>query len=146
MDKWGRQKYADQNYYSENQVKRSLIASGITIVSEVETDFIIFCPFHSNTRSPAGEVHKTNGMFYCFSCQETKELTEVIMVSTNRSYFEAARLIDSKSDNKYNIIMITLFTILYLLLINKVSDILTISIPDENERLESFTMYIYFVT
>ena len=100
MDKWGRQKYADQNYYSENQVKRSLIASGITIVSEVETDFIIFCPFHSNTRSPAGEVHKTNGMFYCFSCQETKELTEVIMVSTNRSYFEAARLIDSKSDNK----------------------------------------------
>jgi DNA primase len=100
LDKWGRQKYADQNYYSENQVKRSLIASGITIVSEVETDFIIFCPFHSNTRSPAGEVHKTNGMFYCFSCQETKELTEVIMVSTNRSYFEAARLIDSKSDNK----------------------------------------------
>lgn len=53
---------------------------------------------------------------------------------------------DSKSDNKYNIIMITLFTILYLLLINKVSDILTISIPDENERLESFTMYIYFIS
>jgi hypothetical protein len=53
---------------------------------------------------------------------------------------------DSKSDNKYNIIMITLFTILYLLLINKVSDILTISISDENKRLESFTMYIYFIS
>jgi hypothetical protein len=53
---------------------------------------------------------------------------------------------DSKSDNKYNLIMITLFTVLYLLLINKVSDILTISISDENERLESFTMYIYFIS
>jgi hypothetical protein len=52
----------------------------------------------------------------------------------------------SKSDNKYNLIMITLFTILYLLLINKVSDILTISIADENERLESFTMYVYFIS
>ena len=51
----------------------------------------------------------------------------------------------SKSDNKYNLIMITLFTILYLLLINKVSDILTISITDENERLESYTMYVYFI-
>lgn len=100
MDKWGRQKYADQKYYSESQVKRSLIASGIDIVSEVESDYIIFCPFHSNSRSPAGEVHKTNGLFYCFSCQETKELTEVIMVATGRTYFEAARLVDSKSDNK----------------------------------------------
>lgn len=100
MDKWNRQKYADQKYYSENQVKRSLIASGIDIVSEVESDYIIFCPFHNNSRSPAGEVHKTNGLFYCFSCQESKELTEVIMVATGRSYFEAARLIDSKSDGK----------------------------------------------
>ncbi len=53
---------------------------------------------------------------------------------------------DYKSDNKYNVIMITLFTVLYLLLINKVSDILTISISDENERLESYTMYIYFIS
>jgi DNA primase len=100
LDKWNRQKHADQKYYSENQVKRSLIASGIDIVSEVESDYIIFCPFHNNSRSPAGEVHKTNGLFYCFSCQESKELTEVIMVATGRSYFEAARLIDSKSDGK----------------------------------------------
>lgn len=39
-------------------------------------------------------------MFYCFACQETKELTEVIMQASGRSYFEAARLIDSKSDDR----------------------------------------------
>jgi DNA primase len=88
------------NYYSESQIRRSLLASGIDIVSEVDIDFIIFCPFHNNSRTPAGEIHKTNGMFYCFACQETKELTEVIMQASGRSYFEAARLIDSKSDNK----------------------------------------------
>jgi DNA primase len=87
-------------YYSENQIRRSLLASGIEIVSEVDIDFIIYCPFHSNSRTPAAEVHKTNGMFYCFACQETKEFTEVIMQASGRSYFEAARLIDSKSDDK----------------------------------------------
>lgn len=95
-----RQEYGNQEYYSEDQVRRSLIASGITIASEVDTDFIIFCPFHNNTRTPAGEVHKTNGLFYCFSCQETKTLVEIIMQSSGRTFFEAARLIDSKSNSK----------------------------------------------
>ena len=76
------------------------MASGIDIVSEVDIDFIIFCPFHNNSRTPAAEIHKTNGMFYCFACQETKTLEEVIMQASGRSYFEAARLIDSKSETK----------------------------------------------
>ncbi len=87
-------------YYSEGQIRRSLLASGIDIVSEVDIDFIIFCPFHNNSRTPAAEIHKTNGMFYCFACQETKTLEEVIMQASGRSYFEAARLIDSKSETK----------------------------------------------
>ena len=96
-----RQEYDNTvNYYTENQIRRSLLASGIEIVSEVDIDFIIFCPFHNNVRTPAAEVHKTNGLFYCFACQESKELTEVIMHASGRSYFEAARLIDSKSDSK----------------------------------------------
>jgi DNA primase len=96
-----RQKHAARvEYYSEDQVRRSLLASGIDIVSEVDIDFIIYCPFHNNSRTPAAEIHKTNGMFYCFACQETKELTEVIMQASGRSYFEAARLIDSKADHR----------------------------------------------
>ena len=101
MDTRNRQKHSNPiSYYSENQIRRSLLASGIEIVSEVDIDFIIFCPFHNNTKTPAAEVHKTNGLFYCFACQESKELTEVVMQATGRTYFEAARLIDSKSDNK----------------------------------------------
>jgi DNA primase len=101
MPTWNRQERPNQDYlYSENQIRRSLIASGIDIVSEVDIDFIIFCPFHNNYRTPAAEVHKENGLFYCFSCQETKTLIEVIMQASGRTYFEAARLVDSKSDSK----------------------------------------------
>lgn len=61
---------------------------------------MIYCPFHNNYRSPAGEVSKETGIFWCFSCQESKELPQVIMQVSKRSYFEAIRLIDSKADNK----------------------------------------------
>jgi DNA primase len=101
MLKWNRQERTNQDYlYSENQIRRSLIASGIDIVSEVDIDFIIFCPYHNNYRTPAAEVHKESGLFYCFACQETKTLIEVIMKASGRTYFEAARLVDSKSDSK----------------------------------------------
>lgn len=87
-------------YYSEDQVKLVLIASGIEIVYELENDIMIFCPFHNNYRSPAGEVSKETGIFWCFSCQESKNLEELIMHVTQRSFFEAARLIDSKKDDR----------------------------------------------
>lgn len=90
---------SNEIFYTEDQVRRSLLASGIDVVYEVESDFIIFCPFHSNFRSPAAEVSKESGLFYCFGCQETKTLIEVIMHVSKRSYFEAARLIDSKKES-----------------------------------------------
>ena len=96
-----RQKQASNvTYYSEEQVKQSLIAADIDIKFELENDLMIFCPFHNNSRSPAGEVSKETGIFWCFSCQESKELVEVIMHATKRSYFESMRLIDSKADKR----------------------------------------------
>jgi DNA primase len=95
-----RQKQASDGYfYSEDQVRRSLLAAGIDIVYEVESDFIIFCPYHNNYRSPAAEVSKESGLFYCFGCQESHSLIEVVMHVTKRSYFESARMVDSKSEN-----------------------------------------------
>lgn len=85
--------------YTKEQINRVLIGSGITIESEVDSDYIIFCPFHSNTRTPAGEVDKTNGTFYCFSCQKIADLNELIMQTTGRSYFESARFIKSKEQD-----------------------------------------------
>jgi len=41
-------------------------------------------------------VSKESGMFFCFSCQQTAELQELIMKMTDRSYFESIRFIKSK--------------------------------------------------
>ena len=84
------------NSYTTEQIKRTLVGSGITIESEVDSDYIIFCPYHNNSRSPAGEIDKSSGMFFCFSCQKIADLTEFVMHVSGRSYFEAARFIKSK--------------------------------------------------
>ena len=82
--------------YSQEQIKRVIAGSGITIESEVDSDYIIFCPFHNNHRSPAGEVDKVSGFFFCFSCQHVCDLTSLIMHTSGRTYFEAERYIKSK--------------------------------------------------
>ena len=84
------------NQYTAEQVKRVLTGSGVTVESELDADFIIFCPFHNNHRTPAGEVQKSSGMFFCFSCQKSADLIELVMHTSGRSYFEAARFIKSK--------------------------------------------------
>lgn len=85
--------------YSDEQIKRVLAGSGITIESEVSSDYLIFCPFHGNHRTPAGEVDKTTGIFFCFSCHKACDLIELIMHTSGRTYFEAARYIKSKESN-----------------------------------------------
>jgi DNA primase len=84
------------NSYSAEQIKRILAGSGITIESEVDSDYIIFCPYHNNSRSPAGEIDKFNGTFFCFSCQKIASLIEFVMHTSARTYFEALRFIKSK--------------------------------------------------
>lgn len=75
------------------QTKRILVGIGIDIAGEVDTDYIIFCPYHGNYRTPAGEVDKNSGTFYCFSCHKIADIYEFIMFVANKSYFEAARYI-----------------------------------------------------
>jgi DNA primase len=94
MDSRGRR--YQSNSYTAEQVKRVLTGSGVNIESELDADFIIFCPFHNNHRTPAGEVQKNSGMFFCFSCQKSADLIELVMHTSNRTYFEAARFIKSK--------------------------------------------------
>lgn len=91
-----RNRRTQTNIFTKEQIKRVLTGSGITIENEVDTDYIIFCPFHSNYRTPAGEVDKTSGLFFCFSCQKTADLSELIMQTSGRTYFEAIRFIKSK--------------------------------------------------
>lgn len=89
-------KNKNKDIYTEEQIKRVLNGAGIDIEAEFGLDYIIYCPYHSNTRTPAGEVSKESGLFFCFGCQTTKTLTELIMHTTGRTYFETARYIKSK--------------------------------------------------
>jgi len=94
MDKWNRRN--DRHLYTKEQIKRVLDGSGIRIESEVDSDYIIFCPYHNNYRSPAGEIDKNTGFFFCFSCQQTADLTDFVRHVSGRTYFEAVRFIKSK--------------------------------------------------
>ena len=94
MDRWNRRAKGD--IYTPEQIKRVLSASGVDVFSDVGDNLIIFCPFHNNHRTPAGEVHKESGLFFCFSCQKTADLHELVMHITGRSYFESSRFISSK--------------------------------------------------
>ena len=89
-------KMANKELYTTQQIHRVLTGAGIDIEAEYGTDYIIFCPYHNNNRTPAGEVSKESGLFFCFGCQTTKNLVELIMHMTGRSYFEAIRYIKSK--------------------------------------------------
>jgi DNA primase len=86
----------NRDSYTAEQVKRVLTGAGIDIEAEYGTDYIVFCPYHNNKRTPAGEVSKDHGMFFCFGCQTTRTLIEFVMYTSNRTYFEAVRYIKSK--------------------------------------------------
>lgn len=94
MDIRGRR--SKTNLYSAEQINRVLQGAGLSIESEVDSDYIIYCPFHGNHRTPAGEVDKSTGVFFCFSCQHVCDLIELVMHTTGRTYFESARFIKSK--------------------------------------------------
>lgn len=85
-----------KDIYTEEQIKRVLTGAGIDIEAEYGTDYIVYCPYHNNSRTPAGEVSKESGLFFCFGCQTTKSLTEFVMHTSGRTYFEAMRFIKSK--------------------------------------------------
>ena len=86
----------NKDTYTAEQVKRVLTGAGIDIEAEYGTDYIVFCPYHNNNRTPAGEVSKDHGMFFCFGCQTTRTLIEFVMHVSNRTYFESIRYIKSK--------------------------------------------------
>lgn len=82
--------------YSQEQVERVLAAIGLDIEAEAGDDWLVYCPYHNNHRTPAGEVSKERGTFYCFSCGASASLEKLVMKVSNRKYYEALRLIKSK--------------------------------------------------
>ena len=83
------------NLYSPEQVKRVVQNSGVEVVGEVPNGWIMFCPFHNNYRTPAGEMDKHGGHFYCFSCSTSISLIDFVINLTKKTYFESVRFIKS---------------------------------------------------
>lgn len=94
MYKSSRQNSSD--IYTEEQVKRVITGCGLTIHTEMDGDVMIFCPYHNNFRTPSAEINKTTGIFFCFSCQQTATLVDLVMHVTQRTYFESIRFIKTK--------------------------------------------------
>ena len=81
--------------YDPDQIREILKVCGVEIGSELDSDYLVFCPFHYNKNTPACEVSKEKGLFVCFSCGERGNLLDLVMRTTNRNYFEASRIISS---------------------------------------------------
>ena len=88
-----------QASYDGDQVASILNTAGLNIVGEVPSDYIIYCPFHNNHRTPAGEVSKETGVFFCFGCGKTCDLSDLVMHVTGKTYFQAMRVIGSHKSN-----------------------------------------------
>lgn len=94
-----RNRREQSNLYTKEQIKRILAGTGIDVASEVDSDYIIFCPYHNNHHTPAGEIDKTKGTFFCFSCRKIADLVEFVMHTSGRTYFESVRFIKSKEQD-----------------------------------------------
>ena len=81
--------------YQQDQIREIVKVCGISIGTELDTHFLVYCPFHYNVHTPACEVDKEKGLFICFSCGENGTLLDLIMRTTSRNYFEAMRVISA---------------------------------------------------
>lgn len=94
-------------FYTAEQIASVLSSCSVRIGGEIDTHYLIYCPFHYNVNTPAAEVDKEKGVFICFACGESGSLMDMVMRITSRNFFEASRLIKSaeKEFNIANIVM-----------------------------------------
>ena len=81
--------------YDPEQIREIITSCGVSVGTELDTHFLVFCPFHNNRNTPACEVDKEKGLFLCFSCGENGTILDFVMRTTNRTYFESARIISN---------------------------------------------------
>lgn len=81
--------------YSEPQVEAVLEECGLSIDSDSDSNFFLYCPFHGNRDTPSFTVSKSEGLYHCFnpSCGESGTLLELVMRLTKLNPFAAMRLV-----------------------------------------------------
>lgn len=85
----------DTEVYTPAQVEAVANYCDIEVVSETNTHFLAYCPFHNNTDSPAFALDKQNGLWTCFNpmCSNGGTLESLLRSLKGLNPFEAARVI-----------------------------------------------------
>jgi len=84
--------------YTSSQIQKVLQACNVKVIHDLAEEFMIFCLWHPNYRTPSGEINKETGRFYCFACHASASLIEFVQKSKGQTPFQATRLIESKAD------------------------------------------------
>jgi len=87
--------------FDADQVREIIESLGVNISGDTTTDFICFCPFHSNSYSPAFTISKTTGLYMCHnpSCTAGRggNLIKMMVLLGDKGPMEARRIIAMKS-------------------------------------------------
>lgn len=85
----------DYEVYTASQVESVLEFCEIEIVSDTNTHFLAYCPFHGNTDTPAFAVDKSKALWTCFnpSCMNSGTLEELLRRLKGLNPFQAQRTI-----------------------------------------------------
>lgn len=88
--------------YTEEQIAAVLEDIGVEWVSETDSVFMCYCPFHRNTDTPSFAVNKENGTYICFSpaCDVKGKLVSLVMEVARLNIFQAKRLIEKNEGAK----------------------------------------------
>lgn len=89
--------------YTAQQVRAVLRGIGVVIESETSNDYLCFCPYHGNKRTPSFNVSKHNGFFTCFNqaCAQDGTLEKLVRNITGKNPFEVARYIAKKESETH---------------------------------------------
>ncbi len=84
-----------------DQVREIIESLGVSIAGDTATDFICYCPFHSNSFSPAFTISKASGLYMCHnpSCSAARggNLIKIMVLLGGKDPMEARRAIIMQS-------------------------------------------------
>lgn len=85
--------------YNPGQVLKVLEGIQVRVASETATEYLCYCPYHHNMRTPAFAINKHSGLFKCFNgnCNREGNLERLVMDKTKRDRPAAMRYIAKHS-------------------------------------------------
>lgn len=89
--------------YTSQQIRAVLRGIGVVIESETVHDYLCFCPYHGNTRTPSFNVSKTNGYYTCFNqaCAVTGDIEKLVRDTTGKTALQVVRFISKKGSETH---------------------------------------------